>query len=328
MSAAGNSAEAGPDRAELSPWAVEFIAYLQVERAASPNTCRNYRQALGEFDAWHRQQEGATPAWVVLTRDHFRHYLRHLGRSGLKRASIQLRFSGLRSFYKFLVRRGRLLESPIRNISLPKSEKRTPVFLTKEQVVQLLEAPTRMAEKEGGGGEDPLTAQRDQAILETIYSCGLRIAELCTLQAGQIDWEQGLVRVIGKGRKERLLPIGAPALEAIRRYWRRMAVTPGADSPVFYADAEGTKPVYARLIQYRLKKYLAFAGLDPKLTPHKLRHSYATHILDAGGDLRSVQELLGHAHLATTQVYTHLTLDRLKKVYDAAHPRAGGEPKD
>jgi integrase/recombinase XerC len=163
---------------------------------------------------------------------------------------------------------------------------------------------------------------RDAAILETIYSCGLRVSELCALQVQDINWEDQLVRVRGKGKKERQVPIGAPALEAIRFYWSKLTHPPCGIMPVFVANANKLWPMYPRLIQLRLKRYLEIAGLDPHLTPHKLRHSYATHMLDAGADLRSVQELLGHAHLVTTEVYTHVTTERLKRAYDQAHPRA------
>jgi integrase/recombinase XerC len=163
---------------------------------------------------------------------------------------------------------------------------------------------------------------RDVAILETIYSCGLRISELCGLKAEDIDWNEQAIRVFGKGQKERLLPIGACALAAIKVYWSHLDQAPSGSEPVFLAETRHGAPLSARMLQIRLKKHLAQAGLDPQLTPHKLRHSYATHLLDAGADLRSVQELLGHAHLVTTQVYTHLTTERLKKAYDQAHPRA------
>jgi integrase/recombinase XerC len=150
----------------------------------------------------------------------------------------------------------------------------------------------------------------------------LRVSELCGLLAQDLNWTEQLARVRGKGKKERQMPIGAPALEAIRAYWGKMAHAPTGAMPVFLTDSEKLSPMYPRLIQLRLKRYLELAGLDPQLTPHKLRHSYATHLLDAGADLRSVQELLGHAHLVTTQVYTHVTTERLKKAYDEAHPRA------
>jgi integrase/recombinase XerC len=158
--------------------------------------------------------------------------------------------------------------------------------------------------------------------LEAIYSCGLRISELCGLLAEDIDWREQAVRVRGKGKKERLVPIGAPALKAIENYWKSLPCAPEGNAPVFMANPVKTRPLYPRLVQMRLKRYLEIAGLDPNLTPHCLRHSYATHLLDAGADLRSVQELLGHAHLVTTQVYTHLTTERLKQAYDRAHPRA------
>jgi integrase/recombinase XerC len=163
---------------------------------------------------------------------------------------------------------------------------------------------------------------RDVAILETIYSCGLRVSELCGMCAEDIDWSGQLVRVRGKGKKERVVPIGRPALASIREYWDKLASPPTAATSVFLCDDGDPRPMYPRLVQLRLKRYLEIARLDPGLTPHKLRHSYATHLLDAGADLRSVQELLGHAHLVTTQVYTHVSTERLKRAYDDAHPRA------
>jgi integrase/recombinase XerC len=179
-----------------------------------------------------------------------------------------------------------------------------------------------------GSTKKPLKAKalfacrRDVAILETIYSCGLRVSELCGLQAGDIDWNEQLVRVRGKGKKERLVPIGKTALNAIENYWGLLPEPPAGTAPVFLAKPGKPGPISPRLLQLRLKKLLAVAGLDPNMTPHKLRHSYATHLLDAGADLRTVQELLGHAHLVTTQVYTHLSTERLKRAYAAAHPRA------
>jgi integrase/recombinase XerC len=242
-----------------------------------------------------------------------------------------LRFSALRTFYKFLIRCGLLAASPIKNVSLPKLGKRLPMFLTAQQMTELLDAPLKLGEQHvppatsGAAAkrrEGEVTALRDVAVLETIYSCGLRISELCGLQSSDLDWNERLVRVRGKGRKERLVPIGRTALTAIRNYWERLPETPAGTAPVFQVSLRKRGPVSARVLQLRLKKYLAIAGLDPNLTPHKLRHSYATHLLDGGADLRSVQELLGHAHLVTTQVYTHLTTERLKKAYDSAHPRA------
>jgi site-specific recombinase XerD len=258
-----------------------------------------------------------------LRRDDFRNYLRFLGRNQISRAAIQLRFAALRSLYKFLIREGVLETSPIRHLSLPKLEKRVPIFLTVKQFEDLARAPAeelkRAAKDEGA---DTGIYFRDAAILEVIYSCGLRISELCQLCAGDIDWPQQLVRVRGKGKKERLTPIGQPALEGIETYWQQTGYRPATEMPVFVANAKKPAPLSPRTVQLRLKKYLRSAGLDPNLTPHKLRHSFATHLLEAGADLRSVQELLGHAHLVTTQVYTHITTERLKRAYNEAHPRA------
>jgi len=345
---------AGPRDIDPDPWLQKFFQHLDTDRGVSPYTQRNYRHALLEFCHWHKV-ERKQPAWEKLLRDDFRAYVRFLGRNKLGRAAIQLRFCALRTFCKFLVRSGVLAATPIRNLALPKLARRLPKFLTRDQMEALLAAPLKLLpesiaaesgslssrERAGVRGkaasETPsvsdsnsashsltavLLCRRDVAILETIYSCGLRISELCGLRVSDIDWSERLMRVRGKGKKERLVPVGATALSAIKQFWALFEQPPGADAPVFFVSDKKRTPVSAREIQLRLKKYLAIAGLDPNLTPHKLRHSYATHMLDAGADLRSVQELLGHQHLVTTQVYTHLTTERLKRAYDAAHPRA------
>ena len=302
---------------------LEFLRHLATDKDASIYTQRNYRQALLEFFAWFKKQRGTGPDWSALRRDDFRDFLRFLGRGQLSRAAIQLRFSALRSFYRFLIRNGVAGLSPIKNLSLPQPQKRLPLFLTVKQLQDLLEAPgVELRRAAAGGKVDASLYFRDAAILEVIYSCGLRVSELCRLCAADIDWSQQLVCVRGKGRKERLVPIGAPALEAIRAYWKHRTGPVQGGRPVFSARPNKTTPLSPRTVQMRLKKYLCSAGLDPNMTPHKLRHSFATHMLDAGADLRSVQELLGHAHLVTTQVYTHITTERLKRAYDQAHPRA------
>jgi len=308
-------------------WIRKFLAHLATDRGASVYTQRNYTQALTGFFRWHWDERKAPPVWEKLQRDDFRSYLRFAGRSQLSRATVQLRFSALRTFYKFLMRHGVVENLPIKNLALPKLEKRLPRFLTKPQMEDLLAAPARLLEtqKQKKGAGRPISAQvclRDVAVLETIYSCGLRISELCGLRAEDIDWSEQLMRVRGKGKKERLVPVGAPALKAIENYWDVLKRPPAGLNPVFLADTKKPAPLAPVQLSRRFKKYLSLAGLDPNLTPHKLRHSYATHLLDAGADLRSVQELLGHAHLITTQVYTHVTTERLKKAYDAAHPRA------
>ena len=291
---------------------------------------RNYTQALHQFFRWHVAERQGPPPWEALQRDDFRGFLRSLGRNKLSHAAIQLRFSALRTFYKFLIRRGYVPQSPIKHIALPRQGRVLPKFLTIGQMTALLEAPAQElkrrlgAEQPRGPGRpvNPADFRRDTALLETIYSCGLRVSELCGLRAGDLDWREQLVRVRGKGKKERLVPIGEPALGAIRAYWHELPATAGPEGPVFLNHRDPPGPMSPRVVQRRLKGYLIAVGLDPTLTPHKLRHSYATHLLDGGADLRSVQELLGHAHLVTTQVYTHVTTERLKQAYDAAHPRA------
>ncbi|HVM49077.1 MAG TPA: tyrosine recombinase XerC [Candidatus Acidoferrum sp.] len=307
-------------------WVRKFLQHLATDRGASIYTQRNYRQAVFEFHAWHQEERRQPPAWDKLQRDDFRSYLRFLGRHELGRAAIQLRFSALRTFYRFLIRQGFVAASPIRHLALPKLGKRLPTFLTLQQMADLLSAPLKLLPAADAAqpaqAEAAVLCRRDQAILETIYSCGLRISELCGLAADDLDWHERLVRVRGKGKKERVVPIGEPALEAVRNYWSLLPQPPAGDCPVFLGNTRKRTPVLPRYLQGRLKKYLAIAGLDQRLTPHKLRHSYATHLLDAGADLRSVQELLGHAHLVTTQVYTHVSTERLKRAYEAAHPRA------
>jgi site-specific recombinase XerD len=316
-----------PEREEnaesmIGPLAGQFLQKLAAG-GGSAYTERNYRQALVEFGAWAREQRGGPPDWAALRRDDFRYFLRFLGRGKLSRAAIQLRFSALRSFYKFLIREGVLDTSPVKNLSLPKLEKRNPVFLTVKQFEALADAPAKeMIAASKTENFDAAIYFRDAAILEVIYSCGLRVSELCQLRAGDLDWPQQMARVRGKGKKERLVPIGQPALDAITEFWKQARFSPAPEMPVFWASAKNIRPLSPRTVQLRLKKYLRSAGLDPNLTPHKLRHSFATHILDAGADLRSVQELLGHAHLATTQVYTHITTERLKRAYQKSHPRA------
>jgi integrase/recombinase XerC len=319
-----NSEAATPEKPVCDRQIDAFLLHLATDRGASTYTQRNYRQTLREFYRWHEEERKQAPPWKHLKRDDFRAYLRYLGRHELKRAAVQLRFSALRSFYKFMVRRGVVAATPIKNLSLPKVEKRLPKFLTAAQMVELLDAPLKemKAAQAAGAKVDANGYLRDVAILEAIYSCGLRVSELCGLEAGDLDPHELLVRVRGKGKKERLVPIGGPAVRAIEHYWRQRHHIPAGGEPVFLANHVKRTPMYPRLVQLRLKRYLQAAGLDPNLTPHKLRHSYATHLLDAGADLRSVQELLGHAHLVTTQVYTHVSTERLKRAYDDAHPRA------
>ena len=308
------------------PWVSKFFTHLATDRGASIYTQRNYQQAIREFCAWQKNERKQIGAWEKLQRDDFRAFLRFIGRQKLGQAAIALRFSALRTFYKFLIRHGAVEVSPIKNISLPKMPKRLPQFLTVKQMTDLLQAPlaalTPKKSKSAGRPVSIAACYRDVAILETIYSCGLRISEMVGLRAEDVNGAEQIIRVRGKGKKERLLPISKTALQAIRHYWTFLPEQPSGTSPVFLSETKKRSPMNPTMLQRRLKSYLVRAGLDPLMTPHKLRHSYATHLLDAGADLRSVQELLGHAHLVTTQVYTHVTTERLKKAYEDAHPRA------
>lgn len=318
------SAPGAPGESAGDPQVAEFLEALEGERAASAYTVRNYGQALREFGAWYRAGRGTDPDWAALPREEYRFYLRHLGRQGLSASAVRLRFSALRTFYRHLVRRGRAATVPVKDLALPRTPKRLVRFLSVEQMRALLEAAGRVDEGGGGMGRpvDDTVPARDIAIIEMIYSCGLRIGELCGLRMGDLDGREGLLRVRGKGKKERVVPVGGHAVRAVEAYWGRMGRVPDGAEPMFQRARGDGRAVPARTLQHRLKGHLLAAGLDPGLTPHKLRHSFATHLLDAGADLRSVQEMLGHAQLATTQVYTHVTTERLRRSYEAAHPRA------
>ena len=224
------------------PWIQKFLAYLSTERGASAYTQRNYQQALIEFCKWHQEERQLPAAWETLKRDDFRFYLRYLGRRKLSRATIQLRFSALRTFYRFLIRYGVVAASPIRNLALPKPGKHLPKFLTRQQMEDLLEAPAKLVlpgdKSNSASSRAAFLWRRDVAILETIYSCGLRISELCGLLASDIDWNERLVRIRGKGRKERLIPIGETALKSIRNYWDLVGQPPAGESPVFINSAK------------------------------------------------------------------------------------------
>ena len=314
------------ESAALDDWSSEFLSDLAAVRVASDHTVRNYRQALVEFIGWHRGQSGGgAPDWTRLGREEFRRYLRWLGRRGVGRASVRLRLSALRTFYRHLLLRKRVSGQPVRGLRVPKEERRLPRFLSVADMQRLLGAPLEewrraRASSPEDRQPDPVEWLRDAAVLELIYSAGLRVGEVCALRVDQVDPATLTLRVVGKGRKERVIPFGRPAWSALEAYWRAARADRAPSEPAFLGAASG--PLRPSLVQRRLKRYLAIAGLDPGLTPHKLRHSFATHLLEDGADLRSVQELLGHKNLQTTEVYTHVTVERLKAVYAAAHPRA------
>ncbi|MFZ9938013.1 MAG: tyrosine recombinase XerC, partial [Luteolibacter sp.] len=237
-----------------------------------------------------------------------------LMKQGLKRSTVRLRFAALRSFYKHLVLRRGLGRSPVAEVQLPKAERALPVVLTVAQVDELLGMPLRLPPDKKSPPWLPL---RDAAILELFYSCGLRISELLAMNVADVDFIGETVRVRGKGAKERIVPVGGPAVNAIQRYRREAGVASG---PLFLSKRRTR--ITQQAVDLLLRKYLKHSGIPFGISPHKLRHCFATHLLDAGADLRSVQAMLGHASLSTTQIYTHVTRERLKQAYDHAHPRA------
>ncbi len=289
----------------------KFIEFLQTEKNSSPRTLENYTLALRLFREWLGEK---FTDWRNLTADHFRAYLFELLKAELSRATIRLRFAAYRSFYKFLVHRHGFPKSPVAEVELPKAEKSLPVVLTLAQCTELLELPLKVPTEKQAPEWMPL---RDSAILELFYSAGLRLAELASLNVEDIDYRAETVRVLGKGSKERLVPIGSIAMKAIQNYRSAGKIHEG---PIFISKLR--KRLSTRSINSILKKYLSQSSIPFNVTPHKLRHSFATHLLDNGADLRSVQSLLGHASLSTTQIYTHVTKERLREAYDQAHPRA------
>ena len=293
------------------PLEEDFFRFLDTERTSSALTLRNYRAALLSYRSFRGEK---FTTWRDASDDDFRAWLFSMMKQNLSRATIRLRFAAVRSFYKFLVHRRGLAKSPAADLQLPKAERKLPVVLNISQMEELLSLPNKMQ------GEKPKIAwlaARDTALLELFYSCGLRISELRMLDVRDIDFISESCRVMGKGAKERIIPIGGPALAALQRYRQAAAITSG---PIFLSSRKTR--ITQQAIDLLLKKYLSASSIPFAISPHKLRHSFATHMLDAGADLRSVQSLLGHASLSTTQIYTHVTRERLRKAYDTAHPRA------
>jgi integrase/recombinase XerC len=302
MTAAASTCE------KRDPLTEEFLRYLTIERNASPRTLKAYRQALASF-----RIENKTP-WKKCTVNDFRDYLFAIMKRGQARSYVRLQFSALRTFYQFLSARKSLRTNPVREVQLPKIDKKLPLVLTRQQIDELLAAPLKIVKNRAAPVWMPL---RDVAIMEFFYSSGLRLSELAALNVADVDLYTESVRVFGKGRKERICPVGLPALEAISRYRAAANVHSGA---LFINKSR--RRMSQRSIWLVLKRYLRHTSIPISVSPHKLRHSFATHMLDRGADLRSVQALLGHASLSTTQIYTHVTVERLKKAYADAHPRA------
>lgn len=313
-----SEASSGSVEADTLPGSAEaFLRHLELERRYSPHTVRNYRLALRELAAFTRNggRHGGTGLETLGQRD-LRSYVVEAQRGGLSRRTLHLRLSAIRGYYRWLQQRGVIEASPAQGLVIPPYRKPLPQFFTETQMAAFLEVPARM---EREGRLDAFTAARDRLIFELFYGAGLRISELVAARWEDLDDGWQCLRVRGKGRKERLCPVGEMARERLQAF-RQVARRSGREDPILQNTAgDALRPLS---IQRWMKSYLREAGLPQDLTPHKIRHSFATHLLNAGADLRSVQSLLGHASISTTQIYTHVGLERLKAAHRQAHPRA------
>lgn len=293
----------------------EFLEHLHVERGASPHTIKAYREDLGRL-AEFQQSAGLSSGGAVqdLTTNRLRGYLAHLHERGESKTTVARRLASLRTFLRFLVRQGALTENPSLGLRTPKQNSRLPKFLTEQDSVKLVEAPA--------AGD--LLGRRDRAMLEVLYSGGLRVSELVGLNLQDMDLENATITVRGKGKRERLVPLGEPAVRAIRAWLDvrgRVQSEFSTERSAVFLNNRGTR-LTTRSVARTVGKHLRRAGIATPASPHTLRHTFATHLLDRGADVRTVQEMLGHKSLSSTQVYTHVTTKRLRDVYDKAHPRA------
>jgi integrase/recombinase XerC len=293
------------------------MRYLALEKGASENTCRGYfndLSHLGDFISasglFPKSERGEVDVSRI-DRDIIRIYLRTLFRSN-RRSSIARKLASIRSFFQYLVREGIISTNPAKGVATPKTERYIPSTLSIDEMFRMLDAPDKSNS----------TGLRDRAILELLYSSGIRVGELTQLNGDDVDWELGIIKVLGKGKKERIVPIGSKAIEAIQDYLGRRGLSPrdGRDWPLFTNTRGGR--LTDRSVRRIVEKYGKKCGLARSISPHVLRHTFATHLLDAGADLRDIQELLGHVSLSTTQKYTHVSIDGLMEVYDKAHPRS------
>ncbi|MFP4057987.1 MAG: tyrosine recombinase XerC [Candidatus Brocadiia bacterium] len=289
-----------------------FLGYLDGERDCSPQTLRAYSSDLVGFLDFVAPDAAFDPTQTTILQ--LRHYLAHLRQSGAARTTIARKVASLRSFYRFLVREGVVSHNPASDLAVPRRERHLPNFLDEDEVERLLAAPD----------SHDVAGRRDRAILEMLYSTGMRIGELAAVNLEDVDLIGEVCKAKGKGKKERLVPLGRPAIEAIRDYMAvRTSIARGrrVNRRALFVNKAGGR-LSERGIRRIFHKYARIAGLGENATPHTLRHSFATHMLNRGADLRAVQELLGHASLTSTQIYTHLTTEKLKAIYNQAHPRA------
>jgi len=293
---------------------LDFVAKLEHEKGFSEHTLRAYHKDLLQFDNFLKAEKRSSLESV----NHLllRRFLAVLRSKNYSKTTIARKLASIRSFFKFLIREGELVANPFEMLRTPKQDKKLPHFLSITEVDVLLKTPD----------SSTVMGLRDMAIMETLYSTGIRVSELVGLDEGSIDFLAGMIKVQGKGKKERLVPIGSPAIKAINEYIDSKSMSKKKEEksvsrsePLFLNKYGGR--LTARSVARSLDKYLKVSGINLLTSPHTFRHSFATHLLDKGADLRSVQEMLGHSSLSTTQVYTHITTERLKNVYDKAHPR-------
>jgi len=289
-------------------WIDRFIRHLEYERRLSPLTCKNYRRDLQALAAFCEKSD--VSRWDDLDSEHVRVFSATCFRKGLSARSIQRRLSAARTFFRYLIREKAVSKNPASSVSAPKGRKRLPGNLDADRMARLLDIPG-----------DGAIVDRDRAILELLYSSGLRLAELIDLNIGDVDMHDATVRVTGKGNKDRIVPVGRHALKALRQWYASRGDLADADETAIFVSNRGTR-ISARSVQARVKHWAKHQGLDANVYPHLFRHSFATHVLESSHDLRGVQELLGHANISTTQVYTHLDFQHLAQIYDQTHPRA------
>lgn len=314
------------------PCVAGFVSYLQAERNASAHTISGYVLDLRQFAAhvWGPDSKPPHP-WKRVDRYGARRFLAGFQKAGMSPATTGRKVSSLRSFFRYLVREEKVSVNPFAGLMLPKRGRKLPHVLSLGEIGRLLQAPERHFKEQPARNPfdkawNGYASARDTAILELLYSTGMRVSEMTGLSDGMVDYLSGVVKVRGKGKKERLCPFGSPAHRALRAAVERrdafwMLLGKKGAAPALFLNRHGGR-LTARSVERIMKRYLIESGLNAELSPHALRHSFATHLLDAGADLRSVQELLGHASLSTTQIYTHVSVERLKQVYEDAHPRA------
>jgi integrase/recombinase XerC len=300
----------------------QFIHYLSVEKNASPHTCRCYQRDLEGFEDFLKNSgmyltSSGEVEMTKVDRIAIRKYLSTLHRRN-KKSSIARKISTLRSFFRYLNREQIITSNPAKSVSTPKVEKTLPTTLTVDEAFRLMESPKSFSEKFSSARVKNVRL-RDRAILELLYSSGLRVSELVGLNSNQIDLDLGIVKVMGKGRKERIVPVGMKAVESLKAYLNERGGLKG-EEPLFVNSVGGR--LSARSVGRLIKKYTKHSGIFRKVSPHSLRHTFATHLLDAGADIREIQEMLGHSSLSTTQRYTHVSMGKLMEVYDKAHPRS------